>query len=182
MQRARRGDAAAYGTLLRAHEAAALRVATVVLGTAQGADDVVQQAMERSWRALRSFDPERPFRPWFLRIVANGARNDRRSRGRRAGLVLRAAAVEPGEGTTVITPEETAVRDEDRRRVVAALERLDADGRLVLALRHFEQLGEREMAEVLGCAPGTVKSRLSRASVRLRTLLTEDGTEVSRRG
>ena len=53
--------------------------------------------------------------------------------------------------------------------VVAALNRLDAVDRLVIALRHFEQLSEQEMADVLDVPPGTVKSRLSRAMAKLRT-------------
>jgi len=55
--------------------------------------------------------------------------------------------------------------------VIAALNRLGRDDRLTIALRHIEQLSERQMAVVLGCAAGTVKSRLSRAMTRLRTQL-----------
>ena len=66
--------------------------------------------------------------------------------------------------------------DEDRRRVVDAMNRLASGDRLVIALRHFEEMSEREMAETLDCRVGTVKSRLSRAMARLRTEL--DGTEV----
>lgn len=166
-QRALAGDADAYGEVASRHRAAALRVAAVVLGTTEGADDVVQQALERSWVALDQLDSERAFRPWFLRIVANLARNERRSRGRRAHLASRMGAVENG----VATPEEVVVEDHEREEVVAALSRLDASDRLVIALRHFEDLSEREMSEVLDCPPGTVKSRLSRAMVRLRKLL-----------
>ena len=61
----------------------------------------------------------------------------------------------------------------DRTRVLAALNHLDVDDRTVIALRYFEQLAEAEMAEVLDCAPGTVKSRLSRAQLRLRQHLEE---------
>jgi RNA polymerase sigma factor (sigma-70 family) len=167
VRRAREGDAAAYGELARRHRAAALRVATVVLGAPEGADDVVQQALERAWRAIVRVDPGRPFGPWLLRIVANAARNDRRSRGRRARLALRVAG-RAGAGADAASPEEAAVTAADRETVVAALNRLAAGDRLVLALRHFEQLSEAEMAAVLDCAPGTVKSRLSRATARLR--------------
>ncbi len=111
---------------------------------------------------MDTFDPTRPFRPWFLRIVANLARNDRRARGRRAQLDVRAATADARR--EVATPEDIAVSDAERRRVVEALNRLDRDDRLVVALRYFEQLSEAEMAETLGCPPGTVKSRLSRAN------------------
>jgi RNA polymerase sigma factor (sigma-70 family) len=175
VRRAREGDAEAYGELTARHRPAALRVATVVLGAPEGADDVVQQAVERAWRTIGRFEAGRAFRPWLLRIVANAARNDRRSRGRRAHLAVRAARAD--ERRHVTTPEEAAITDDDRRTVVAALNRLATADRLVIALRHFEQLTEQEMAEALDCPPGTVKSRLSRAMGRLRTELAEDEDE-----
>jgi RNA polymerase sigma-70 factor (ECF subfamily) len=134
---------------------------------------VVQQATERAWKAIDSFDPSRPFRPWFLRIVANLARNDRRARGRRAQLDVRAATADARR--EVMTPEEIAVTDAERRQVLDALNRLDEDDRLVVALRYFEQLSESEMAETLDCPAGTVKSRLSRAMSRLRDALALQG-------
>jgi RNA polymerase sigma-70 factor (ECF subfamily) len=170
--RAQAGDAEAYGELVRRHRAAALRVAAAILGTAQGAeapDDVVQAASERAWRAIDRIEAARAFRPWFLTIVANGARNDRRARGRRARLAERVA------GTTAVeagaTPEEAAVRRDEHGQVARAFGRLAEGDRVVLALRHVERMSEREMATALDCAPGTVKSRLARATVRLRVQL-----------
>lgn len=171
---ARAGDAAAFASLIGPSQRAGLRVATVVLGTHEGADDVVQVAVERAWRSLATFEEWRPFEPWFLRIVANCARNDRRARGRQARLRVKvAAALEPRAGT----PDDAAIGEEDRRRVTEAMNRLSPPDRLVIALRHFEGMNEQEMAEALHCRPGTVKSRLSRAMARLRAELerTEDG-------
>jgi len=167
LQRARRGDGDAYATLVRPHERTAMRVAASVLGTSSGADDVVQEALTRAYLALPGFRQGSPFRPWFLRIVANTARNARRATGRRARLALRARPLEHGPPD----PQEHAVSDSDRRVVLAALNRLGADDRLVIALRHFEELTEEEMAIVLECPAGTVKSRLSRAMARLRAEL-----------
>jgi len=171
VRRVQEGDAAAFEELLASHRASAFRVATVVLGSANGADDVVQDASVRAWRSVSRVDAERGFRSWYLRVVANTARNDRRSRSRRAALALRLAA-QPDRDTA--DPEEHAVTDTDRRRVIDAMNRLDRDDRLVIALRHFEQLSESEMADVLGCPNGTVKSRLSRAMSRLRVQLIHD--------
>lgn len=167
-ERARAGDAEAFGELVTRHRPAAIRVAAVVLGTAEGAEDVVQQATERAWRALAGFQPDRPFGPWFLRIVANCARNDRRSRGRRAQLSVRATA---RDRAVVATPEDAVIADEDRRRVIEAMNRLSRADRLVIALRHFEGMSELDMAATLGCLVGTVKSRLSRSMARLRATL-----------
>jgi RNA polymerase sigma factor (sigma-70 family) len=180
VRRAREGDADAYGELARRHRRAALRVATVVLGTHDGADDVVQQAMERALRSLHRFDPDRSFRPWLLKIVANAARNDRRSRGRRADLMVRAARASARHQVT--SPEDVVVSGLERQQVVDALNRLAASDRLVIALRYFEQLSQREMVEALGCPPGTVKSRLSRAMTRLRAELDLTGAQDGERG
>jgi RNA polymerase sigma factor (sigma-70 family) len=161
-------DDAEFALLVDDARPAAVRLATVVLGTVQGADDVVQIALERAWRARESYDAARPFRPWLLRIVANTARNDRRARGRRAHLVLRAAG-EARESRPSI--EEEAVTADERRVVLAGLNRLASADREVIALRYFDELTESEMATVLECPTGTVKSRLSRAMARLRTEL-----------
>jgi RNA polymerase sigma-70 factor, ECF subfamily len=165
-------DPSTFDARVRQTVPSALRLATVVLGTRDGADDVVQIAMERAWSAFDRYDPDRPFRPWFLRIVANTARNDRRQRGRRAALRLRAEH-ERGDVQSS-SAEDDVLTVLDRTRVVAALNHLDVEDRTVIALRYFEQLAEAEMADVLECAPGTVKSRLSRARQRLRQVLQEE--------
>ena len=172
VQRARGGDAAVFGELVTRHSNSARRVAAVVLGTAEGAGDAVQNASLKAWQAIETVDPERGFRSWFLRIVANTARNDRRSRNRRAALAVRAAAVRPIDAAT---PEVASVTAAEREMVVGALNRLNEADRLVVALRFFEDLTQAEMALVLDCPAGTVKSRLSRAMGRLRREL-DDGS------
>jgi RNA polymerase sigma factor (sigma-70 family) len=163
-------DHDSFDTLVRRETVSALRLATVVLGTRDGADDVVQIAMQRAWSSFDRYDAGRPFKPWFLRIVANTARNDRRQRGRRAQLRQRA---ERERGRPSASVEDDAMAVVDRSQVLVALNQLDAEDRTVIALRYFEELGEAEMAEVLACPPGTVKSRLSRARRRLRVHLEE---------
>ena len=163
-------DPAEFDALVRPATPNALRLATVVLGSRDGADDVVQVAMTRAWSAFDRYDPDRPFLPWFLRIVANTARNDRRQRGRRAALALRV-----GVATEEPSAEDGAMVHLDRTRMLAALNALGVEDRTVIALRYFDQLGEAEMAEVMECAPGTVKSRLNRARRRLRDHLEATG-------
>lgn len=178
MRRATAGDPAAFGELLARHRSSALRVATVVLGTATGSDDVVQDADVRAWRAHSTIDPERGFRSWYLRVVANAAKNTRRSMGRRAALELRDVRSEAL--TAAPDPADRAVTEAERRAVIAAVNGLASSDRLVIALRHFEQLGEAEIADVLGCPVGTVKSRLSRAMARLRQHLIDNDMEEVR--
>lgn len=165
MHRARGGDSAAFGELVTHHSTSALRVATVVLGTTEGAADAVQAATLRAWRAIARVDPDRGFRSWYLRIVANTARNDRRSRSRRSALTVRASSIRID---SVATPDTAAVTASERDTVVNALNELPPADRLILALRFFEDMTQPEIAEILECPVGTVKSRLSRAMDRLR--------------
>ena len=172
MRRVRTGDAAAFGELVGRYRPSALRIATIVLGEASGADDVVQDASINAWRSRSSIDPDRPFRPWYLRVVANAAKNTRRGWGRRARLELRVAAMAPDPVRP--DPESEAITESERELVLAALNQLGRDDRLVIALRYFEHMTEAEMAHALDCPAGTVKSRLSRALERLRHHLSEE--------
>jgi len=106
-----------------------------------------------------------PFRPWLLRIVANEARNRRRSAGRRTGLALRAAAA---SGDAAPSPEASLLSAETRETLLAALNELPEDQRTVIALRYFVGLSEQEVADALKLPTGTVKSRSARALERLR--------------
>jgi len=166
---ARGGDRDAFGALVARHRRDALRVA---YGIADGeADDVAQDAFVKAYRHLGQFKVGASFRAWLLAIVANEARNRRRSFVRRNALVLRVGAAEAAEDAE--DPADEAMRHARREVLVGALARLSDRDREVLSLRYFAQLSETEMAAGLGCPPGTVKSRLSRAMERLRIELGE---------
>jgi RNA polymerase sigma-70 factor (ECF subfamily) len=169
--RARRGDADAYQELVRAHQGIALRTAALLAGNAADGEEAAQDAFVKAYRALWRFRPGAPFRPWLLRIVANEARNRRRTAGRRAALALRAAQEPSGEAAP--SPEAVLLAGERRAELVAALNRLSDQDREALACRYLLDLSEAETASALGVRPGTVKSRLSRALERLRAELGE---------
>ena len=164
----------AYGELVRRHQRAAVRVAAVATGEVDEAEDAAQEGFVKAWQAIGRFRAGEPFRPWLLRIVANTARNRQRTSRRQRGLALRAAslAVVPAGA-----PADAVEAREDRERLVAALGRLGARDRLILAYRWFEDLSEAEIATAMGCRPGTVKSRLSRAMGRLRAEMEGGGAE-----
>ena len=160
----------AYEDLVRRHQDVAFRVAQLVSGNRADAEDAAQEAMVKAYYALDRFREEAPFRPWLLRIVANEASNRRRSAGRRAQLALSVSA-ERSSGDAAPSPEESAVRGEQERELVAAINRLREPDRLVISCRYLLELSELETAEALGWRVGTVKSRLSRALPRLRAEL-----------
>jgi RNA polymerase sigma-70 factor (ECF subfamily) len=171
--RAQEGDTRAYGTLVEEHQTLAFRTAYVLTGSAADAEDAVQDAFVKAYRALGRFRPGAPFRPWLLAIVANEARNRRRSAGRREQLALRAAA-DPLSGGAVPSPEAALLEGERREELLTAVNGLREDDRLVLACRYFLGLSEEETASTLGWRRGTVKSRTSRALDRLRAELGEE--------
>ena len=170
MERARRGDSAAYEALVRAHQDIAFRTACLFAGSAADAEEAAQEALLKAWRALPRFRAGAPFRPWLLAIVANEARNRRRAARRRAGLAAR-AATERASGDAAPSPEVALLAGGDRDELLAALAALGERDRTVIACRYLLDLSERETAGVLGCRRGTVKSRLSRALARMRARL-----------
>ena len=168
--RAQQGDTRAYGTLVKEHQTLAFRTAYLLTGSAADAEDAVQDAFVKAYRALGRFRPGAPFRPWLLAIVANEARNRRRSAGRRERLALRAAE-DPLSGGAVPSPEAALLDKEQREELLAAVNELREDDQLALGCRYFLGLSEEETAEVLGWRRGTVKSRTSRALDRMRERL-----------
>ncbi|HEX6762962.1 MAG TPA: RNA polymerase sigma factor [Gaiellaceae bacterium] len=165
--RAQRGDERAFETLAQCHWETAFRLAFLITRNAADAEDVTQEAFVKAWRALGRFRSTRPLRPWLLRIVANEARNRRRSTGRRAQLALRAHAAQVS-GDAAPSPEELAVAADERARLLEALEGLNEQARLVLACRYLLDLSEADTAAALGIRRGTVKSRTARALEQLR--------------
>jgi RNA polymerase sigma factor (sigma-70 family) len=170
VERARRGDGAAFGTLVRDHQEIAFRTAYLITRNAADAEEAAQTGLVKAFYALPRFRRGAPLRPWLLAIVANEARNRRRSSGRRESLALRAAHELPS-GDAAPSPEGSLLAAEERRTLLAALEGLRDEERLVLSCRYLLDLSEDETAAALGVRRGTVKSRTSRALARLRAQL-----------
>ena len=176
--RARAGDRAAYGELVRRHQSAALRLAAGVCGSAEEARDIVQEAFVKGYRSLGRYRGEAPVRSWLLRIVANEAKNEVRGRS---------ATPAPGAWVTSGCDSATADGDPVGDRVAAQVEaadvlgllgRLDERDREVLACRFVAGLSEAETAATLGVPAGTVKSRTARALERARALAEPAPLEV----
>jgi len=165
--RAKRGELEAYEEIVRRHQSIAFRTAWVITGSAADAEEAAQDAFVKAHAALGRFREGAPLRPWLLTIVANEARNRLKSAGRRERLALRVAE-ERRPGDAVPSPEAALLDSERRDELLAALGELSEADRQAIACRYFLELSEEEMAAALGCARGTVKSRLSRALERLR--------------
>jgi RNA polymerase sigma factor (sigma-70 family) len=160
---------------VRRYQDIAFRTAFLVVGEAAEAEDAVQDAFVKAYAALSRFRFGAPLRPWLLQIVANEARNRRVAAGRRAHLALRAAEDRPADEASP-SPETAALAAEERGALLRAVNALRPEDRQTIAFRYFLDLSEAEMADALGCARGTVKSRLFRALGRLRDVFASSAT------
>ena len=151
-----------------------------MLGDRDEAQDVAQDAFMRAYRALQGFRGEAKLSTWLVSITMNLCRNRRRWWARRKRLIVASLddPVETEEGTVghqVADPSPTPVNEaasrEQHRQIAAALTLLNEPSRTVVVLRDIQGYSYEEIAHVLRCRVGTVKSRLSRARLRLRALL-----------
>ena len=139
-----------------------VRTAYLILGNRLDAEDAVQEAFLRAWRFRDSIAKESSFKPWLYRVVVNTCNSKLRDevphRDRRANDV--APDDEPAN-------DETSQRIELSHDVMRALRDLPLDLRVVVVLRYYADLSEREIAIAIGRKQGTVKSRLHEARRRL---------------
>jgi RNA polymerase sigma-70 factor (ECF subfamily) len=147
------------------HLDAAYNLARWLSRSAVDADDIVQEAMLRAFRAFDSFRGG-DIRPWLLTIVRNCWRNAASADGRRrAHTVL---AEDDALVATDADPERAAIEASDGRQLDTLIAMLPEDFREVLILREMEDMSYREIAAVTGVPIGTVMSRLARARAMLR--------------
>jgi RNA polymerase sigma-70 factor (ECF subfamily) len=163
--RAARGDREAFTRLVAEHHGPMARVAIVITGDLELAEDAVQSAWAIAWRRLPTLrDPEQ-VRSWLVAIAANEARMLVRGRRRRPVTQLSAMSdvgPEPDPGARI------GLVDLER-----ALEALDPDDRMLLSLRYVAGLDSAEIASHLGLSASGVRSRLARLLGRLRTELAD---------
>ena len=165
--RAQRGDSRAFDLLVLKYQG---RIATLVarfVSDAAEVEDVTQEAFIKAFRALPKFRGDSAFYTWLYRIASNAAKNYLVARGRRPATtadVQDAEYFEEGDALREIeTPENAYFGGELAQAVQAALEGLPEELRAALSLREFDGLSYEEIADVMGCPVGTVRSRIFRA-------------------
>ena len=177
---AKGGYLEAFDQLVLRHQQVVFAVALRMLGSHDDAEDVAQEAFVRAYRSLGAFRGEAKFSTWLVSITMNLCRNRRRwwARHRRAIVASTDDPLETGEGTLgqriedpSPSPSTVAVSRERQRQIEDALRQLDEDHRSVIVLRDIEGYAYEEIAGMLGCRVGTVKSRINRARLKLRSLL-----------
>ena len=178
----RGGDPDAFGVLFTRHRDRLWAVALRTTGNPEDAADALQEAMISAFRRADSFRGDAQVTTWLHRIVVNAALDRLRRNKVRAAQPLPDDLEEyAGRGAVVAAageaedPEAHAVRSERRSTVIAALEQLPPDQKAAIVLVDLEGYPVEEVAQMLDCPAGTVKSRCARGRARLATLLRESG-------
>ncbi|MBR1820008.1 MAG: sigma-70 family RNA polymerase sigma factor [Clostridia bacterium] len=169
IHRAADGDAAAFNALMSAHERRMYAVALRMCGNPEDAQDCMQEAMLRVYRAISGFKGESSFSTWVYRITVNTCLDELRKRKNRPNTSLDGlvdagwAPADEGE-----TPEKHAVRGEVRKSLKGFIQELPEDMRAAIVLRDIQGYTYDEIATMLDTNVGTIKSRISRGREKLR--------------
>jgi len=177
----RRGHAHAWDHLMRRHAAKAFQIAYGILGSREDAEEVAQDGFVRIYRALDRFRGDSEFSTWMYRIIVNQARNRYRWNKRRGSLknISIDASQDPdNEGMVPIdlpdtqkAPDQRVIYKEWEGEIAREMKQLPAVNREALFLRNVKNMSYEQIADVLNCKVGTVKSRIARAREELRKRL-----------
>ncbi len=181
VERVQSGDREAFGLLVGKYQRKLLRLVMRLVRDPAEAEDVTQEAFIKAYRALPNFRGESAFYTWLYRIGVNTAKNWLVAHGRRMPTMSEIAGDETeGIEETVLlrddeTPDRVLMSRQIGETVNAAMEALPEDLRTAISLREIEGLSYEEIAQVMDCPIGTVRSRIFRAreaiAARLRPLL-----------
>lgn len=181
VERAQRGDKQAFGLLVSKYQRKLVRLLSRLIRDPAEVEDVAQEAFIKAYRALPSFRGDSAFYTWLYRIGVNTAKNYLVSQGRRAPTSTdvgseEAETFEDGDQLRDInTPEHVLLSKQIGETVNSAMEALPEELRTAIMLREIEGLSYEEIATIMDCPIGTVRSRIFRAreavADRLRPLL-----------
>ncbi|MBK8335557.1 MAG: RNA polymerase sigma factor RpoE [Sterolibacteriaceae bacterium] len=181
VERAQRGDKQAFGLLVSKYQRKLVRLLSRLIRDSAEVEDVAQEAFIKAYRALPSFRGESAFYTWLYRIGINTAKNYLVSQGRRAPTTTEfdseeAESFDDGEQLRDInTPERMLQSKQIGETVNSAMDALPEELRTAIALREIEGLSYEEIAGIMDCPIGTVRSRIFRAreaiADKLRPLL-----------
>ena len=172
VRRATQGDESAFELLMRAHESRMYAVSLRMCGSREDAQDCLQEAMLRIYRAISNFKGQSSFATWAYRITMNTCLDELRRRKLRTATSLD-VLLETGWSPTDEgeTPEQHSIASEQRRTLEKAIADLPEDMRAAIVLRDVQGFSYDEIARMLEANVGTIKSRISRGREKLREVL-----------
>lgn len=182
IERASGGDPSAFNRLMEAHERRMYAVALRMCGNREDAQDCLQEAMLRVYRAISGFKGQSSFGTWVYRITMNTCLDElRRKKNKQSTsldnlLDMGWSPVDEGN-----TPEQHALKAETRSCLHSAIHALPDDMRSAIVLRDIQGLSYEEIAQTLDINVGTIKSRISRGREKLREKLKENAELFDKR-
>jgi len=177
IEKSKAGDVAAFEELISSYQKKIFNLAYRMLGNINDADDLAQETFIRVFKSISNFKGESSFSTWIYRIATNVCLDELRKRKNKKAVSLDdEIKVDDGEIKRQIEsdsplPDEIAEREELRLLVKHAISDLPEEQRLIISLRDIQGLSYDEIAQVLDCPSGTVKSRINRARQALKKIL-----------
>ncbi len=177
MQKIKKGDVEVFDILVRRWENRLFNVIYRITGDFETSRDIRQEVFLRVYQSAKGYRSDGHFSTWLYRIAINCSINELRKRKRRQTIPLNMP--ESGEGQTVQSellddspgPEEVIQQNELSEHIRDALRCLPDEQRVVIVLRHYEGLKFQQIASILNCPLGTVKSRMHHGLEQLRSKL-----------
>lgn len=164
VQQCLEGNRQAFDVLVNKYQLPMYRTALGIVNDVDTAKDVTQTGFIKCWENLSSYNPDYKFYSWLYRIMVNEALNSTRGKVYHSKL--------SDNQTSSVTPYLRLIKKEECKTIASAVNSLSQDYKLVIQLRHFEELSYKEIADVLDIEVKTVKSRLYTARMQLRDKLT----------
>lgn len=176
---AQRGDSKAFGKLVKKHRDKVLYLAFDLLGNYDDAQDVAQSVFLRVFRGIRNFKGKSSFSTWLYRITVNLSIDYKRSKYRRSSVPIDKSfndGDEQSSGKIILRdrdkdPLEQLVNKDLQDHIEKAIDSLSEQQKTAFILRHYHDMNMKEIAQVLDCKPGTVRSHLFRAMNKMRKYL-----------
>ena len=170
IQRLKGADMSGLERLVQCYQAKAVRIAFLITQDEPAAEDVVQDTFIRITQRIRYFDQSRPFEPYLMHSVVNAALNAARQANKPVVLKDDYSEVE-AILSRAASPEAQVEAGQLTQEILAAISELSPRQRAVIVQRYYLEMSEKEMADALHSAPGTIKWLLNAARTRLRDLL-----------
>jgi len=175
VRRAKKGDYRAFDLLVLKYQSRIVSIAFKFVKEIQLAEDISQESFIKAYRSIDSFREESAFYTWLYRITANTAKNYLVSKGRRKESSISELSIFENEDffelPTNDSPEQILMAQSLKDTIYDALSGLPEDTRTALSLREFEGLNYEEIAEIMNCPVGTVRSRIFRGREALENLI-----------
>lgn len=179
IEQSKDGDIHSFEELISAHQKRIFNIAYRILGNLEDANDVTQEALIKAYKGIKNFNHKSSFSTWLYTIV-NNACIDFIRKNKKTNITYLDREYETEEGSYKVqvysdekTPEELLEKKEVQKLVHEAINQLNYEHRRIIVLRDIKQFSYQEIAQILNCSEGTVKSRINRARNNLKMIIRE---------